>query len=422
MLKKKVLITSVLLLSVFLLTGVSGLAQTQKTEITAWVFGYPNFMAAYDKLIPLFEKEHPDIQVNRIDMSWGELGQKVITGFVTGGNLPDLMEVPTGFVTTFIKMKMFAPTPEWVMAQDEIEEKCWPTTIDLIREEGIYYGMPHTFCTDINGFIYNKKIWQEVGVDPADCDTWENTMKVFQKLTIIDSSEKITRAGLITFHENELIPGWALQYGGKVLSDEGDKIYMNTPAGKKALQTYKDLFFHWKVADPRITRDAFTKGQVTAVMIGPYYGKVLDQEYPSLEWGFFPVTSVTDRPPYFINSENWVREVPKSSQKKEAAFTWIKFMTEPDNAITWALTTGEFPPIKSACYDERIANNPALGPLLPTLPYAVSIDIRNDSAYKEVWKEITDKLVFGKIEIDEAAAQVEKKVNEIWAQYDALYE
>lgn len=399
----------------------SGLANAQKTKMTAWVFGLPNFMAAYNKLIPRFEKENPDIAINRIDMSWDELGQKVMMGFVTGGELPDLMEVPTGFVTPFIKLKMFTPVPERIISKEEIEEKCWPTTIDLIRREGVYYGMPHTFCTDVAGFVYNKQIWEKAGVSPEDCDTWENLMKVFQKLTITDSSGKITRAAMCTQHEDELIPGWALQYGGEILSDEGNRIYLNTDAGKKALQTYVDLFFRWKVTDLRIPRETFVKGQLSAVLVGPYYGKVLDQEYPSLQWGFFPTPSVTNRPPYFINSENWVRGVAKSSKNKEAAFRWIKFMTETDNAVEWALSAGEFPPIKDACYDERITTHSALGPLLPSLKYAVSIDSRNDDAYKEMWKEITDKLGFGKIGIAEAAAELEKQINEMWARYDALY-
>jgi len=420
MIVRKMLII-LLVVSICLAMGMSGLVNARKIKMTMWVLGAANFIPAYNDLISQFEKENPDIVVNRVDMGWDELHQKVTTGFVTGGDLPDVMEVPTGFVTPFIKMKMFTPTPAWVMSKEEIQEKYWPATLKLIYWDGQYYGLPHTFCTDTNGFVYNKELWEKAGVNPEECDTWENLIKACQKLTVTDSSGKIIRPAIVFDHLDELIPGWILQYGGKLLSDEEDEMYIDTPAGKKALQTYKDAFFRWKIADPKVTRDAFPKGNVAAVMVGPYYGFILNQNYPSINWGFFPAPSVSDNPPYFINSENWVREVPKSSENKEAAFKWLKFMTRTDNAIKWAFCSGEFPPLKDACYDERIRTRPPFSNLISTLQYAVAIDSRNDSAYSEIWESVTDKLKFGKIGVDKAASELEKRINKMWREYDALY-
>lgn len=417
--RKKVLVV-ILAMSICLIMGVPGLVSA-KEKMTMWVLGAANFIPAYNSLEARFEKENPDIALNRVDMGWDELSQKVTTGFITGGGLPDVMEVPTGFVSPFIKMKMFAPTPEWVMTKEQIEEQHWSATLKLIYWDGEYYGLPFSFCTDTNGLVYNKEIWEQAGVTPEDCNTWENFIETSQKLTLTDASGEITRPALALHHEDELIPGWILQYGGKLFSDEEDEMYINTPMGKEALQTYKDIFLRWKIANPKVSREAFEKGQLAAVMVGPYYGSILNQNFPSLEWGFFPTPSVSDRPPYFINSENWIREIPRSSKHKEAAFKWLKFMTNTDNAVEMELCAGEFSALKAACYDERMSSLPAFSPLLPLLKYAVPIDSRNASASSEIWGNITDKLKFGKIGVDEAALELEKRINEIWREYDALY-
>lgn len=412
------------MLSLFLVAVLATGACGAKKTITVWVLGASNFVPGYNKLFADFEKENPDIKVNRIDMGWEELSTKLTTAFATGGELPDLTEVPVTFVSPFIKLGLFAPVPESVMTKAESEEKYWLQTLAFLLEKGKYYGLPATYTTDKIGVLYNKKLWRQAGVQPENAKTWEDFMKIAQKLTKRDATGNIIQVGLLNHggEEEETFFGWTLQYGGKVLTEDGKRMAFNSPEGRKALQTYVDVPDKWKVDDPKFPVDAFSKEQVASQLIGPYQGFILKQDFPSIEWGFFPQPKLTDKPPYFVLTVDWVRLVPKSSRNKDETFKWLKFMTDDKRAVYWALVCGEFPPLKKASQDPEILKDPALGPLAPLLQYGVAIDLKNANRFREMLYNVLDEILFHKISIDEGLAKMEREGNLIFEEYDALYE
>lgn len=422
--RKKGFVLTVLL-AVFLVTCLQGFAggrgeASAAGTLKVWVFGAANFIPGYNKLFREFEVANPGLKVNRVDMGWDELNQKLITGFATGGDLPDLTEVPVTWVSPYITLEQFAEVPASVMSKAEIDKTHWPQTTVFLLHNGKYYGLPSSYTTDKIGILFNRKLWREAGVTPGNFKNWEEFMKTAQKLTKRDASGNITQAGLINHggEEEETIMGWTLQYGGKILSEDGKRWTFNTPAGKKALQTYIDVFEKWKVDDPKFPAwESFPQEQAASQLVGPWYGAVLTQEHPSIEWGFFPQPKITDSPPYFVLTVGWVRVVPKVSKNKEAAFKWLKFMTDIERAVYWELSIGELSAIKEATTHPDVLKDPALGPIAPLLPYGVAVDLRNGEKFRDMYYGTLDELLLGKISQGEFLQKVEEEGNKILAEY-----
>jgi multiple sugar transport system substrate-binding protein len=415
-----VLLAAGLCLAAFAFAGGQKEPTAATGELKVWVLGASNFIPGYNKLFGDFEMENPGLKVNRVDMAWEELSEKITTSFAAGGELPDLTEVPVTFISPYIPLGQFEEVPSSVMSATEIKQAHWPQTTSFLLHGGKYYGLPATYTTDKVGVLYNKRLWREAGVAPQQASDWEAFMKLAQKLTKRDASGAILQAGLENHggEEEETIFGWILQYGGKLLSGDGKRWVLNSPQGKQALQTYYDVPNKWKVDDPKLPWEAFSQEQSASRLIGPWYGFVLKQDFPSLEWGFFLQPKLTNAPPYFVLTVDWVRVVPKVSKNKAAAFRWLKYMTDIERSAYWSLACGELSAIRKANEQPEVLADPALGPLAPVLQYGVAVDLKNAQRFRDGFYATLDEILYNKISLDQGLAKLEDGANQVYKEYE----
>ena len=112
--------------------------------------------------------------------------------------------------------------------------------------EGELYGIPNE--VSIYAMHTNNKLFQDAGLDPEKDHpkTWEEFMAIAEKLTKRDASGKLVQRGAILGWKSGAIAsnifgGQLRQAGGAEVSDDYRTATIDSPAGEKTLQYWKDF-------------------------------------------------------------------------------------------------------------------------------------------------------------------------------------
>jgi len=191
-------------------------------------------LAAYKKVITDFEKEYPNITVNGVETGWDP---QTFQAQLAGGQLPTIMGVPFTEPQGLIARKQVANITSEL---DEVglKDKLNPAAISVAEDkDGNIYGVPADAYA--LGLGYNRKIFEEAGLDPDNPPTtWEDVRK--DAKIIADKTGKTGYAQMTTAGQG----GWmltAMTYsaGGTVLNEDGSEVtFTNKP---QAMQEQLEL-------------------------------------------------------------------------------------------------------------------------------------------------------------------------------------
>ena len=191
-------------------------------------------LAAYKKVIADFEKEYPNITVKGVETGWDP---QTFQAQLAGGQLPTIMGVPFTEPQGLIARKQVADITSEL---DEVglKDKLNPAAVQVAEDKaGHIYGVPADAYA--LGLGYNRKIFEEAGLDPDKPPTTWDEMRADAKI-IADKTGKTGYAQMTTGGQG----GWTLtamtySAGGTVLNASGSKVtFTNKP---KAMQEQLEL-------------------------------------------------------------------------------------------------------------------------------------------------------------------------------------
>lgn len=206
-----------------------------------WGFwGSPEEKASHERVANAFMKEHPGIQIAYFHEPWNSYFEKLNTRWAAGdyGSIPDVFFLwPTPAYAAKGVLENLEP---WIQKSGYDVDDYWPFLLDSARYQGDVYGLPR----DIEAHVlyYNKKVFDEAGVAyPTDDWTWDDFLAAAEKLTVKDSSGRVTRYALGM--EGGKWAHWVGQAGGQVLDDlvNPSRCTLDTPESMKGIQFFADL-------------------------------------------------------------------------------------------------------------------------------------------------------------------------------------
>jgi sn-glycerol 3-phosphate transport system substrate-binding protein len=199
--------------------------------------------------------------------------------------------------------------------------------------------------------FYNKDAFKEVGLDPEKPPvSWKELVDYAQKLTKKDASGNIVRYGVGTALNSGSaqwgFTGFALQNsvdGRNLMSEDGKKVYFNTPENVEALQFWLDLQNRYNVMQKGIVQwtdlpGQFLNGQVA--MIYHTTGNLTNiNNNASFNFGvcFLPGSKRMAAP---TGGGNFYISAGISPERQKASWEFIKFATAPERAAQWSIDTG----------------------------------------------------------------------------------
>ncbi len=367
-----------------------------------WGFwGSPEEKASHERVAQAFMKQYPDIKIEYFFAPWDQYFDTLKTRWAGGDTkaIPDVMFMwPTPSYAARGVLENLQPYIE----KDGYNLKdYWPYLLDSARYKGDVYGLPRDI--ESHALYYNKKLFDAAGVKyPTDEWSWDDLLAAAEKLTIKDASGRVTQYALGM--EGGKWPMWVGQAGGQVLDDlvNPSKCTLDTPQALKGLQFFYDLMAKgYAIRSATMSQQGgdsavFQAGQVA--MIIQNSSRVADfTANKNLDYDVAAVPLMKNGQRWNINGgAAWVMSA--SSQHKQAAWTFIKWLQSSGGGETMYTKNGEiFPALRS------VAGSPDfLGVPKPTNRHAFLIG--GESArpggfgYFADWDELSGSLIEPQLE------------------------
>jgi ABC-type glycerol-3-phosphate transport system substrate-binding protein len=199
----------------------------------------PSDIARHEQLLAEFKKVRPDVEV---EAHQGGFDKEAFTAKFAAGTMEDSYLVPFTEPQELIARGQAADITD-LMKSWEHFGSFNPEALKVVQDsEGRIYGVPVGGYA--LGLIYNRKLFQEAGLDPnKPPTTWDQVREYAKKLT--DPSKG--RAGFAELSKGNQggwhFTAWKYSFGGDLVQQNNGKwtATFNDDNGVKVLQTLKDM-------------------------------------------------------------------------------------------------------------------------------------------------------------------------------------
>ena len=212
-----------------------------KIVVTYWRHDYPPAVKIDKQLAAQFMKLHPNIQVNVVDQGTdSQVYQKTTIAFA-GGGAPDIVNVYNGFFQQWSALGFFQPIQPSVFgakSNPSLASSWLKGTLNGWLLKGQYYGIPSEVSTYFE--VISPPLFRAAGLDPVKDapQTWEDILRIGKKLAKVQNGALVRQGYGIASDPGVLsivFDSMVHQLGGYIISPDGTKAAINSPAGVKAL-------------------------------------------------------------------------------------------------------------------------------------------------------------------------------------------
>ncbi len=362
---KKFLVSLLVLITVSAMVFANGNQEVTSegpVVIDHWYWCGSTDAPKYQALIDEFNRTHTDVQVN-----WENIPQKdVRTKFISAyqiGDGPDTFGMSENWIPEFQAMGMLEPLDSYIEnweGKSDVIDTLWESG----QIDGVQYGMPWKLLVT---YMYYRADWfEEAGIEPPE--TISEFIDAACKLTgeyVTETGETLNRYGYGMRGGSGNGQGyyiWCMTHGAKFY-DENGNVAFNSPEAVEATQKYIDLYQKYKCVPPSVVGDGFAeivgafKSGRTA-MLNHHIGTSVEISTAlgdNVGVMLYPASDDGNR-----WSEGSVINMGMSSisDKKDAAFEFISWMSEPWAVEYQSKNLGSVPVLQSVADLPYFAENP----------------------------------------------------------------
>ncbi|GIP23313.1 ABC transporter substrate-binding protein [Paenibacillus sp. J22TS3] len=261
---------------------------SSKKKVVAWAWD-PSFNGAALKIAKeLYQKEHPDFDLEVVDMAKADLEQKLNTNLASGvkEGLPDILLVNDPNIQKYVT----AYPNTFADFTDKVDfTKFSPYKVEALKIDNKIYGVP--FDIGVTGMFYRSDYLEQAGYTAKDLEniTWDQYIEIGKKV-----KEK-TGKYMTTINPNdEALTSILLQSAGSwYITPDNKGNFVNNPAMTETLRVYK------AIADSGIAKPvtgwsefvgSFNAGDVATVVSGVWQvSSIMDAKDQSGKWRVAPI-------------------------------------------------------------------------------------------------------------------------------------
>ncbi|MFD1929822.1 ABC transporter substrate-binding protein [Sporosarcina siberiensis] len=382
--------------------GSSASADSGRVEITYWYPFGDKIGENNVNLVEMFNDSQDEILVNaEFQGNYADLHSKTQAAFAAK-NAPEVTLNEIATIGVFAKSGMTQDLTPFTEKDDIDLEDFNPGLMGNSYVDGKLYGLPYLRSTPI--LYLNVDMLEKAGLDPKGPKNWKEFEEYARALTVEGETVGMSMPVDMWFFE-----AFVRQGKGQMISDDESEVTFNDEAGVEALTFWKELTEEGIIKIPggeeasAIAIQDFSNGRS-----GMYFSSTanlsnvlaLSEENGfKVNTAFMPANKVSGVP---TGGANLVMIAGLSSEKQDAAWEFIKWMTEKEQTIYASKYTGYLPSRLSAIDSEEMQ---ALYEEVPQ--YKVAVDqLKNGharpmaEAYPEISTILRDEITRTLLEED----------------------
>ncbi|MDD6691491.1 MAG: sugar ABC transporter substrate-binding protein [Lachnospiraceae bacterium] len=320
-----------------------------------WALWDESSTVYYQPLIDAFEAEHPDINVEMVDL--GSTDYSTVLGTQLSGSdssfdVVSIKDTP-GYVT-LVNKGVLEPLDDKI-SSDGIDLTKYSGIADQLKVGGKLYELP--FRSDIWVLYYNKDVFDKAGVDyPTNDMTWDEYDALARSITDTTPGSEVYGAHYHTWRSTIMLDGIL---DGKHTAADGDYEFAK-PYYEMALKEQEDgvcMDYATLKTQGLHYSDAFAQGNIGMMNMGSWFlstliSKIQSGEYTDCtNWGIVKYPHAEGVEPGSTLSTITCLGIPTSAPNKDAAWEFVKFVCGEEGAEVLA-GTGNIP----AMTNDQIVN------------------------------------------------------------------
>jgi sn-glycerol 3-phosphate transport system substrate-binding protein len=361
---------------------------------------------------------------------------------VKAGDAPHVFQLYEIGTRSMIDGGMIVPVGDLA----EKENFDWSDYIDATLKyytvEGKIYSMPFNSSTPI--LYYNKTLFEQAGLDPnTPPDTWNQVREMGKKIMDAGAAEYGISWNLHSwyFEEWHCVMNTNIADNGNGREGRATKVLITDEPTKKIMEWWTGLekdkiLLRLMTPDWSLHRKAFTSGQAAMMISSTSDVTQMTKAFAEKGWelgtGFLPRPDDVERQGVAIGGGTLWMTKDHPQEELDAAWTFLKWMSEPEQQVTWHKGTGYFAIRKGAIdllekegwFKEYPNYKVAFDQLLQTKPSTATQGALMGifPVFREAVQTAFQKVYEGKATIDEALEEAAAKANKELEQYNQLYQ
>ncbi|MDQ0716777.1 multiple sugar transport system substrate-binding protein [Streptomyces luteogriseus] len=357
-----------------------------------------------------FEQQNPDVSVQITAVPWDAAHEKLTTS-IAGGNTPDMSLIGSTWMAEMAAMKGFQATPASFKSS-----AFFPGQWDTTKYKDTSYGVP--FTADTSVIYYRTDITKKAGIKGAPAGDWDGYLKDLKAIqaTAGKQNPKLRNATQLQVGFNSWLFWLPMvwQRGGDIYDAESKKFTFDSPAVTKALEYYSGMFKD-KLSpnDKTDARVNIQNGLIGTVQQGASTGGDLHKNAPELDskWQTMPLPKGTQSAGLAGGSD---LAVFKDAKNSDAAWKFVRFLTEPKNLAAYGEASGNLPAAVRSWSQGELSQNTKMA------AFETQLKVTKAPPAITTWQQIADaidseleKLAYGKATVDQVQKTLQSRATSI---------
>ena len=345
---------------IFLFSGCSGKdSEDKRTKVVFWHSFVSSTIPALNELIERFERENPGIKIDAQYIPTGDaLIQKLVTS-IQSNTAPDISWLHADFLDKLVDADAIYDMKHFIQGENGLSvddmSDIFDQLIKTFTHKGVLYAIPMEATT--LALLYNKDHFRAAGLDPKHPPAdWKELKDYAARLTVDKNGDgKIDQYGFYVpaYPASGPLSIWVVlqwspylwQAGGEIIDSAQTRVLFNSDAGVQALSLWKSIYDELNFSNYSFTHDlGFASGSLSMIMDGPWdlptFRKMVNKNWSVAPLPKGPVKSAT-----YIAGEGLA--VFKQSKNPDAAWTFIKWVSQPEIQAMFSMSSGYLPIRKS---------------------------------------------------------------------------
>lgn len=357
----------------------SGVNTGEPISITFWHHESPEHrVAAFQRVIDMYTKEHPNVSIKQEVIGWGDAMVKVLTA-LEAGNPPDFQFGITDLLITTYRHDALLPVTDLIEEFDK-EYKYYAKIKDMYFYDGEYWGVP--VMTMPFALAYRPSILEKYLGTKEPPKDWNEMLDYAKRITVASKGEVygIGLGGGKNLFVDEQAYMFLASAGGRFFDEKGNIIF-NSPETIKFLKAYKEMYQYSPPGS-----ESWVWGEIEMnlssgiVAMAPYLPSIQirmnELNSDDLAFTDMPTPNMGD-PKGSLTYPNDVQIFKKCNDygSTETVKDFVRFIMKPDvNAnLTSGMEPGGFLPVtKAAAESGAYWNNPIIQRYLDVNKVAVN--------------------------------------------------